>query len=379
MTAVLRRAAIRTDPLALFIGALAVALFTYSYLIDPGRPGEFTPAGWFGLADQGQYLQMTREISEWGLNADSFRYGLGYPILGVPFLWLGLSYDPFAVIDGLAFVFVIVATYVIGTRLQGRLVGGIAAFGLLFATPLVGFTVQPWNSTVSLVALVVVLLVTTSPRPALPHAIALGIALGATFAARYVDVILVGAVALAAVIARRSAWRRSNLLVATATFAILVALVLIAHEIVLGSIFTTPYESHVRGETTGSDQDLSAYRLWAIPKSFFGMFISPFLLGERFGGVPMLQASFWFLLAIPGVIVAWRRRLSARAVLLTAAIASVVGIAFYTSFQGAGAGSLQFGSLHYFKMWWPLWALLGALTIRWMAGARWPASWRSTR
>jgi hypothetical protein len=368
-----------TDPLVWILGALAVALFTYIYVIDPGRPGEFTPVGWFGFADQGQYLQMTRELSEWGLGEDSFRYGLGYPILAVPFLWIGLDYDPFAIINGIAFVFTIVGTYTVGVRLQGRLLGGIAALGLLFATPLVSFTVQPWNSTVSLIALVLVLLIATSPRIGLLPAVGLGVAVGMAFAARYVDVVFVGAVALAAVTARRREWHGRDIFIAAGVGLAIIAVVLVAHQIVLGSAFTTPYESHVRGETTGSDQDLSAYRLSAIPESTFGMFVSPFLLGQRYGGEPMLQGAFWFLLAIPGVFVAWRRLVTQRAVLVTSVVASVISVLLYASFQGAGAGSVQFGSLHYFKMWWPLWALLAGLATTWLVSLRWPARWREIR
>lgn len=80
----------------------------------------------------------------------------------------------------------------------------------------------------------------------------------------------------------------------------------------------------------------------------------------------MLQSAFWFILAIPGAVIASARNAPRRAVMMTASVTSVIAIAFYASFQGSGAGSVQFGSLHYVKMWWPLWAILAATAIVWV-------------
>ena len=48
------------------------------------------------------------DLSHFTLPSSHFVYGLGYPIAAVPFLWLGLSYDPWLIFDGL------------GVRLRGR-------------------------------------------------------------------------------------------------------------------------------------------------------------------------------------------------------------------------------------------------------------------
>lgn len=352
------------DPLLLLAIALSAALFTFIYLIDPNRPGIATPEGWFGFADQGQYLAMAKALSSFGMDQPTFMYGPGYPVFAVPFLWMGLDYDPFVIVNGLALVATITMTFIVGQRLGGRLVGAIAAFGLLFATPLVAFTTQPWNSTISVLALLVVLIVATNERIELWSAALLGLAPGAAFAARYVDGIFIGAVALAVVISRHRELGRRGIAVAIGVGAVPVLLVLWMQWAVLGSPFTTPYASHGRGDGTGpTDADLGAYDLLGAPRSFFGMFISPYLLGGKSGGASMLQSAFWFILAIPGAWLAGRRGSPRRAVVLTAAVASVAAIVFYTSFHGAGAGSVQFGSLHYFKAWWPLWAILSALAI----------------
>lgn len=360
----------RTDPLLLLAVVLAAAFFAFIYVVDPVRPGIATPEGWFGYADQSQYLEMARQLSDFGLQRDAFTYGPGYPVLAVPFLWIGLDYDPFAVVDGIAFVLVIAMAFVVGRRLGGRLVGAVSAFGLMFATPLVGFMTQPWNSTVSIVAVLAVLVVATNPKIGAWSAVVLGLAPGMAFAARYVDGLLIGSVALAVLIVRRHEFGRRGLIIAVAVGAIPVVITLVMHAAILGSPFTTPYTSHVRAEAPGvTDADLGAYDLISAPQAFFGMFISTYLLGARFGGETVLQGAFWFLLAIPGVWVACRRGRPAWIALSVAVTASLIAVAFYSSFHGAGPGSVQFGSLHYFKAWWPLWGILAACTIGWVA--RW--------
>ncbi len=360
-----------TDPLLVLLLVLACAYFAVSYIANPARPGLFTDEGWFGYADQGAYLAMADHLARFSLDPSTFKYGPAYPILAVPFVWAHLSYDPFAIVNGLAFVAVIAMTFVVGQRVAGRLTGAIAAFGLLFATPLVGFMVQPWNSTVCIVALLAVLVVATNPRVGTGSALVLAAAPALAFAARYVDVIFIGAVALAVLILRRKEWRRRDLILAAAVAAVIIGGVLVMHAVVFGSPFTTPYSTHWQGAQPGvSDQEIGAYDITGIPGRFFGMFISPFLLGQRFGGDAVLQSAFWFVLAIPGAILACRSGRPFRWTLLTASIASIVAVAFYCSFRGAGPGSVQFGALHYFKAWWPLWAILSALTVSTIARFR---------
>lgn len=360
----------RLDPLLILAVLAAAAFFAFIYVIDPNRPGLATPEGWFGYFDQGAYLNMANQMADFHLASDAFRYGPVYPALAVPFVWLGLDYDPFAIVNGLALVATIAMTFVVGTRIGGRAVGAIAAFGLLFATPLVGFMAQPWNSTVSIVAVLVVLVVATNDRVGTWSALALGLAPALAFGARYIDGVFVGIIALAVLVIRRREWSVRDLIAMGGSFAIIVCGVLLMQASILGSPFTTPYAFTTRTEQPGvNDQDLGAYSIGMIPRSLFGMFVSPFLLGERFGGASMLQSAFWFLLAVPGVAVAWARAGRIRVTLVTAAAVSLLAVLFYGSFRGGGPGSLQFGSLHYFKAWWPLWALLAALAFMWVA--RW--------
>jgi hypothetical protein len=341
------------DPVLLAVVASSGAFFAYLYYLDAARPGVGAPEGWFGYFDQGQYLRMATDLSNFTLPAEHFLYGLGYPAVAVPFLWLGLDYDPFLVFDAAAFVFVAAATYVVGCRLFSRAVGAIAAFSLVFASPLISYVVTPWNSTVSLVAAAAILLLGTSPRPRLWHAAVIGLMVGWGFAARYVDVVWLGALGAAVLLFQGRPRPRDGAVIASSA-ALLVALpVLYAHEELFGSPFETPYQLHRSLDGTETDQDLSSYNLDKVPESGFGVFVDPFVNGVREAGTPLLASMFWALAALPGAYLAIRRNRRWRPLFLTFVLSAAAATVFYLSFRATSAGTLQFGTLHYFKMWWP--------------------------
>jgi hypothetical protein len=364
---------VRADPLLLALGILAAGFFAYYYITDPGRPGQLEPLGWFNSSDQGAYLQLVRDFADFRFPAEDFDYGPGYPAIAVPFWWMGLHYDPFAPFNGMVFVFVAAATYVTARRLSGsRAIAAAAGYGLVFATPLIVYVDKPWNSTMSLLAAAVILLLATSPAPKAWHPWVMGLVVGAAFAARYADIVWLGALAIVAILVGPARQRLPGLLGATAAAAVIVALVAYAQDRLLGSPFTTPYASHVDHVLPGSDQDLVAYDLALVPENAYGMFISPFLRGMRFGGEPFLQGMFWALLAIPGAVVALRRGRPFRPIVATLVVAVLGAYLFYLSFRGSGTGAVQFGALHYFKMWWPALAILAAIALgglaRWRPG-----------
>jgi hypothetical protein len=356
------------DPVLVAVVASSGAFFSYLYYLDGARPGVGTPEGWFGFFDQGQYLRMAVDLSDFTLPAEHFLYGLGYPAVAVPFLWLGLDQDPFMVFNGAAFVFVAAATYVVGRRLFSRSVGAIAAFGLVFASPLITYVVTPWNSTVSLVAAAAILLLGTSPRPRLWQAGVIGLMVGWGFAARYIDVIWLGALGAAVLLLQGRPRPREAALLASAV-ALLAALpVLYAHEKLFGSPFETPYRLHASLDGTETDQDLSSYDLEKVPRSGFGVFVDPFVNGVRESGTPLLASMFWALAALPGAYLAIRRSHRWRPLLVTFVLAAAAATVFYLSFRATSAGTLKFGTLHYFKMWWPGTALLAAAGLVAIAG-----------
>jgi hypothetical protein len=353
-------ASLAREPILAVLLAAAAALFAFWYAVDPSRPGLFTEEGWFGLSDQSRYLLMAHDISDGGLPAADFFYGPGYPALAVPFLWLGLDYDPWAVVNGLGFVFSIGATFLIARRLYSEHVGVLAAVGLLFASPLVWYVATPWNSTVTLVGALAIVLLATGPEHRTWHDVIMGAAVGLAFAARYVDFVWLALLTLGALALRPPSARLRGGLVAAGVALVIAVPVLGAHAAILGSPFETPYASHVRSDDAGSDQDLSSYDITQIPNAAFGMFVSPFLRGARQGGEALLQSMFWAVLALPGAVMALRRRSAHFRLEVAVVVVVAVATLFYLSFRTSGAGAVQFGGLHYFKFTWPFLAILAA-------------------
>ncbi len=352
----------RVDPLLALLLILSAEFYAYRYLIEPTRPGVASARGWFNYFDQGAYLVMAHDLSHFSLPTHDFLYGLGYPIVAVPFLWLGLNSDPWMIFDGMAFVFAAATSFVVAGRLFGRVAAGIAGFGLVFATPLVVYCLTPWNSTVSLVALPGLLLLATSPHPARWHPYAIGALVAWGFSARYADVLWLGAIGVVAALHSRSSpanWR--PLIVAGATAFVVAIPVFTAHWQAFGSPLTTPYSLHKGvGAAAGvNDEQLGAYNLRKIPRSAIGMFFSPLAFGEGQPGSPLLADMFWTILALPGALFALQR--GRHRLLVTVVLASwLVATLFYLSFRATGAGAIKFGTLHYFKMWWPVATIFAA-------------------
>jgi hypothetical protein len=142
--------------------------------------------------------------------------------------------------------------------------------------------------------------------------------------------------------------------------------VFLAHWLAFDSPLTTPYSLHGGIGETSTDEQLGAYDLGKVPRSAFGMFISPFLLGAKQAGTPLLADMFWTLAAIPGAIIALLNR-RYRLLWLTVIGGWLAASIFYLSFRATGAAAIQFGTLHYFKMWWPVATILAGGAFAWLA------------
>jgi 4-hydroxybenzoate polyprenyltransferase len=51
------------------------------------------------------------------------------------------------------------------------------------------------------------------------------------------------------------------------------------------------------------------------------------------------------------------------------ALASLCATLFYLAYYFSGSYGMHFGSLHYYKMWWPLWTIAAAVGI-WAVGVQ---------
>ncbi len=355
------------DPVLVILVVLAMAYFFLAYLTNPARPADvFTgflgyrdtaqyPLGWFGFYDQGAYLNLAKTLADFNFAelSNTFSYGLGYPLVAVPALWLGLDTDPFVFFNLAAFVFTIFATYYAAKKLISPTAGLLAGFGLLFASPLIHYTDQPWNSTICLVAMSGILLLATVKKVTKWHALAAGFLVGWVLAARYVDVVWLGPLAL-------SSLYRGNfkLLIKPGLFLgiglmLWVAPVAYAHYKVFGSPLRTPYVNHLGlGGIKVSDQQLGAYSLGRVPAAATGMFLGPRLKGQPDTDRGFLINMFWVLAAIPGAVIVMRR--SRQKLFFGVLIGgTVLAFVFYLSFRASTPYSLKYGVLHYFKMFWP--------------------------
>jgi hypothetical protein len=343
--------------------SLSLIWFLYAWWLYPVRPWGASK-GYFGFYDQSQYLAIARDLASGHLpSREGYVYGLAYPLLAAPFLKLGLQTEPFLVPDALAFAGTMTMVAVIGWRLRSLAFGIICAAALALASPLTDLTIVPWSSTITLVAVAAVLLVVTSPRIGWPGALVIGVAIGACFAARYVDAAFPAVIGYAGLFWNRIA-RLRLIAIATVTAAVIVGLVLLTHWLILGNPLTTPYASHLAPGNTGpSDQDLRSFDLLKVVGRAVGAFITARQGFQRVPGQPLGALFAWAIAAPLGLWALLAERHPLRWVFTVAFAASVIGTVFYLSFRASGAGGLQFGFLHYFKVWFPIWGILAAYGI----------------
>jgi hypothetical protein len=97
---------------------LSLVWFLYVWWLYPVRPwGAYK--GYFGFYDQSQYLAIARDLASGHLpSREGYVYGLAYPLLGAPFLKLGMTVEPFLVPNALAFAGTMTMVAAIGARLR---------------------------------------------------------------------------------------------------------------------------------------------------------------------------------------------------------------------------------------------------------------------
>ena len=172
----------------LLVGLISAVLGAFAYWLSPTRPGVVSHLGAFGWWDQQEYLAELNTLLTGHLPANSaeYRYGLGYPLIGLPFKALGLfDTDPFIIPDLIMLAITMAATYVVAVRWINR-VAGVAVVGLLLlSSPIIELAIVPWSSTVVLVSLAVALLIASTPGSLTTgRAIAFVVPAGGVFACR---------------------------------------------------------------------------------------------------------------------------------------------------------------------------------------------------
>ena len=373
------RAIVHRERILAGLLAFAAVFFAYRWAVDLQRPGAQTPEGWRSFTDQGFYLHEATYLGNLKtIPPDQFVYGPGYPALAAPFAGIGPHGwpfgDPFLPANWLMFVFTIGVTYLVGRRLGGELVGVGSALALALATPLVGFVTLPWNTTASLAALMVVLLVALAPELRWWHGAALGVAIALAYSARYVDVLWVGMATLTVFAARAASWRKSPQALLGFVGGALAGLAptLWLHWATFGDPFAVSYR-RLGNPVTSTDFDLDN-----VGPHVLQAFVSPFFFdenGHRSPAQPLLSSMFLLVLAPLGLWLVVRRPGRARRILTVGfAVTSLAATIFYLSYWFTGSFGLGFGAVHFFKMWFPLWTIAAVVAlvegVRALAGRR---------
>jgi hypothetical protein len=104
-----------------------------------------------------------------------------------------------------------------------------------------------------------------------------------------------------------------------------------------------------------------------VPHALEG-FVSPFYFDENgfrtLIARPMLSTMFFVLLAPLGwLLLVKSLRGEARILAVGFGLTTAAATVFYLSFSFTGSYGLQFGGLHYYKAWWPFWAVAAVAGI----------------
>jgi hypothetical protein len=366
--------------LAVLIGVAAALLAVYGRYVNGLRPGVSSPKGFYGFSDQSLYLLTSQVLAHWRLpvGTTQYHFGLGYPILAVPFTWLGFRGDPFAPVDVLAFGATVALTFVVATRVRvfdrepQRLLFGVAVAAVTaLATPLLMLASTPWNTNVDVaLGLAVLVIVTSRRRIGRARALTLGIAVSWIFASRFVDALFLGLPIIVAFVLRTAPERRRILLYGGAAVVVVVGAVFATQQYAFGSWLATPYQFHTQTSTGADDQSIHQYRLAWIPSHFTGTFLTGSADGKREPRDPLLRDFPLLALAPFGAVAVARRRDRNRPIWMAVATTSLVATVFYLSFIAARVTDLKYGNLRYWAAWYPLWALLAvAAIVRGVTGA----------
>ena len=365
-------------PRFLVFVATTFAAYTLYYLnarFLPGNPAD--PLGWWGWADQGQYLKSARAFASGTWREVEHFYPPLYPWLGSWFV-RGSPGHPFFLVDYVGFALHVAALLGVGRALCGPRLAIAAIVGTLALFP--DLTMQHWaepwtTSATSGIASGIILVFWRVSRPgwALRDGTdwlclaALSFGYGAIAALRPLDVVVYAplvAAAFAHVVS--SAFRSSPgdplprrvwaVLVVAAVAGLVVPTLLVAFNLQTSGTWMGSYVLRSRGV---------GYEVADAGRKFVSLFFD----SAAVYGVPRetIAARFWPIVVTGPVLLGllcWARmpvRLLALTVLLQFAV--------YLPYPDLTPSSLyHYANVHYFKWTWPWLILLTVAQVRWWIG-----------
>jgi len=351
------------EPVLLGLLAFGAAFFAYRWAVDLQRPGALFPEGWRGYNDQGFYFREAVAIGNFeAIPRDQFAYGPGYPFLAAPFAVIGEFgwplEDPFLPANAVVWLVTMAAVYLLGRRLYGEWAGIAASLAVALATPLIGTLTLPWNTTPVLGCVMVCALVALRRRLEWWHGAILGAAVSLAFASRYLDAVWILLLAVTVLIARGALHPRAPALWGGVIAGLVTSVPsFYMHHQTFGTPFTTSYSENLNAGQESFD-------LADIPSHALQSLVSPFFFGDNGQSQPMLSSMFLIVLAPVGVWLLVRAARGPRRILVVGfAATSLLATLTYWAYWFTGSFGLGFGSLHFFKAWWPLWTLAGVAAV----------------
>ena len=273
-----------------------VIIYLLGYLGHPALPGNDSARcpGWWGWWDQGQYWKCAAAVATGHLNASTYWYPLGYPLLGA-ITWHAAPRHAFCAPDLLLAIAIALAFYRIGRRLLQPIetLLFIAAFIFFYRGVLSVGLVVPWNTIPTHFFAYACCLLLVFSQPTTLCIVSASALIGLSYLCRPADAICLLPMLAAAIVIQKT--RRDRITAAALSagvISIFVAAVVALNYSVFGS-FWSAYDKVLRGIGVGS------YPLaWKLHLLFLDG--SPVFHETE----PMLVNHYpWLLCCLPGIII----------------------------------------------------------------------------
>jgi hypothetical protein len=337
---------VRMHTAEIFVILLAGILFTYTYWVDPTRPGALFNLGYYEQwYDQSQYYNMATSIIHGNLGR--FTYPLGYPLFG-SVGYIVHPQDPFVLIDLLSFLIFSILTYKICLKFFSEQISILAT--LLNCMSSVDMFSTPWTSTITATSFIYIVYIAILQRYDIKSNILAGICLGLTFAARIGDIIPVSAVYGIYVI---QYIRKNRVIYRPFIVASAMAVLIIAATVIINHHFSGLW----LGPYSISAMNPDYYSIKNLPYRLFGYFVNPLTFeGEtHIASIPLLKHNFMFILAPLGMIeLLFSKNKPKRSAGLVFLVGFLGWSILYFPFVAISGYYLKFVGFHYFKMLFPV-------------------------
>jgi len=338
---------------------IAAFYFVFYQLFVNGSFPNHDFQGYYMWYDQSRYLLMAKELSQ--LKLINYDYGLGYPILGALFMFL-YPKDPFLIPNFVIWIVSLGLYFKICQKIFSDKIFPIVCFLFyIFTTNIIQYVAIPWNSTVVLLANMVIAYFGVNGKRNFRNSLIVVLMLVWIFSARYIDLIFSSILSLLYFWPLIEKRKYKHLLIITAVLLLGIFLILFTHKVKFGSYFKTPYAHHLDPEGKISDQDPSKYQLKYITSDLKGILFGT----KEFSYFPsLLNASFYFVFIPFGILIGLFEKHKKFIFLSSAAM--TLAILFYASFPHFSVNGLKVGAIHYIKAWIPFMIIYFMFFVRFL-------------